>query len=112
MLKHNLLRKDFSSLAELMKVANAFVVSDSAIREPIQLSVDGGVRTQGVAQAAEVGNQGLSRRVRRENNQNNNNQQNSGKRKDEQPDAQYGSRSVVVVRDQEEQGAAGGGRKM
>ena len=40
MLTHMLLRKDFSSLAELMKVANVFVLSDSAMR-PIQLGVGG-----------------------------------------------------------------------
>src|SRR4051812_42589980 len=113
MLKDKLLRKDFSSLAELMKAANAFAVSDSAIREPIQLSIGGVVQTQGAAQAAEAGNQGLSWRERRENNRNNNNnQQNSGKRKDEHPDAQYGSRQVAFVQDQEEQGAVGARRKM
>src|SRR4051812_31493663 len=113
MLKHKLLRKEFSSLAELMKVANAFAVTDSAMREPIQLGVSGVVQTQGAAQAAEAGNQGLNRRERRENNwNNNNNQQNSGKRKDEHPDAQYGSRQVAFVQDQEEQGAVGARRKM
>src|SRR3954468_16635349 len=89
MLKHKLLRKDFSSLAELIKVANAFAVSDSEMREPIQLDVGGVVQTQGAAQAVETGNQGLSRRERRDinRNNNNNNPQNSGKRKDEKPDA-------------------------
>src|SRR3954466_1381540 len=32
MLKHKLVRKDFTSLAELMKVANSFAMSDSAMR--------------------------------------------------------------------------------
>src|ERR1041385_7350355 len=82
MLKHKLLRKDFSSLAELMKVANAFAVSNSAMCEPIQLGVGGVVQTQGVAQAAETANQGLSRRERRDINRNNNhNQQKSERRK-------------------------------
>src|SRR3954469_14012316 len=61
MLKHKLLRKYFSSLAELMKVANAFVVSDSAIR-PIHLVVGGVIQKQGVAQSTEAENQGLNRR--------------------------------------------------
>ena len=85
MLKHKLLRKDFTSLAELMKVANSFVVSDSAMR-PIQLGVGGVIQSPGAPQS-DTGNQGLSRKERRENNRNNsNNQQNNGKRKDEQPD--------------------------
>src|SRR4051812_8574507 len=108
MLKHKLLRKDFTSLAELMKVANQFVVSDSAMR-PIQLGVGGVIKTPGAPQS-ETGNQGLSRKERRENNRNNksNNQQNTGKRKDEQPDAQYGSRQVTAVQNEEDPGAAGG----
>ena len=70
-----------------MKCANAFAVSDSAMR-PIHLGVDGVIQTQGAAQATEEGNQGLSRREHRENNRNNsNNRQNNEKRKDEQPDA-------------------------
>src|SRR3954468_10424706 len=47
MLKHKLLRKDFTSLAELMKVANQFAISDSAMR-PIQLGVGGVVKTPGL----------------------------------------------------------------
>ena len=60
MLKHKLLRKDFTSLADLMKVSNAFAVSDSAMR-PIQLGVGGVIQKQGAVQAAEAGNQWLSR---------------------------------------------------
>src|SRR3954465_9244827 len=77
MLRHKLLRKYFTSLAELMKVANSFAVSDSAMR-PIQLGVGGVIRSPGAPQS-EAGNQGLSRRERRENNHsnNNNNQQNN-----------------------------------
>jgi hypothetical protein len=113
MLKHKLLRKDFTSLAELMKVANQFAVSDSAMR-PIQLGVGGVIKSPGAPQS-EAGNQGLSRKERRENNRNNNinnSQQNNGKRKDEQPDAQYGSRQVAAVQSEEDPGAAGGSRKM
>src|SRR3954465_7233083 len=113
MLKHKLLRKDFTSLAELMKVANQFAVSDSAMR-PIQLRVGGVIKTLGAPQS-KAGNQGLSRKERRENNQNNNisnSQQNNGKRKDEQPDAQYGSRQVVAVQNEEDPGDAGGSQKM
>src|SRR3954468_403353 len=111
MLKHNLLRKDFTSLAELMKVANQFAVSDSAMC-PIQLGVGGVIKTPGAPQS-EAGNQGLSRKERRENNCNNNsNQQSTGKRKDEQPDAQYGNRQVAAVQNEEDPGAAGGSRKM
>src|SRR3954467_75236 len=109
MLKHKLLRKDFTSLAELMKVANQFAVSDSAMRL-IQLGVGGVIKTPGAPQS-EVGNQGLSRKERRENNRNNN-QQSSGKRKDDQPDTQYGSRQVAAVQDEPDPGAAGGSRKM
>src|SRR3954471_4358235 len=113
MLKHKLLRKDFTSLAELMKVANAFAVSDSAMH-PIQLGVGGVIQSPGAAQAVETGNQGLSRKERRENNRskNNNSQQNNGKSKDEQPDTQYDSRQVVAVQNEEDPGAAGGSRKM
>src|SRR3954465_3429555 len=101
MLKHKLLRKDFTSLAELMKVANQFAVSDSAMR-PIQLEVGGVIKTSG-AQQSEAGNQGLSRKERRENNRsNNNNQQSTGKRKDDQPDAQYGSRQGAAVHNEED----------
>ena len=111
MLKHKLLRKDFTSLAELMKVANSFAVSDSAMR-PIQLGVGGVIQTPGAPQS-EAGNQGLSRKERRENNHNNNNnQQNNGKRKDEQPNTQYGSRQVAAVQNEEDPGAVGGSRKM
>src|ERR1043165_2031945 len=85
MLKHKLLRKDFTSLAEVMKVANSFAVSDSAMR-PIQLGVGGFIRSPGAPQS-DVGNQGLSQKERRENNRNDN-QQSTGKRKDDQPDAQ------------------------
>src|SRR3954463_10847753 len=66
MLKHKLLRKDFTSLAELMKVANAFAVSDSAMRS-IQLGVGDVIQPPGAAQAVETGNQGLSRKERRKN---------------------------------------------
>src|SRR3954466_4229106 len=114
MLKHKLLRKDFTSPAELMKVANQFAVSDSAMR-PIQLVVGGIIKTLGAPQT-EADNQGLSRKERRENNRNknnnNNSQQNNGKRKDEQPDAQYGSRQVAAVQNEEDPGDAGGSRKM
>src|SRR3954447_26409118 len=112
MLKHKLLRKDFTSLAELMKVANSFALSDSAMR-PIQLGVGGVIKAPGAPQS-EAGYQGLSRKERRENNRNNNNnnKQNNGKRKDEQPDAQYGSRQVAAVQNEEDPGAAGGSRKM
>src|SRR3954467_12508782 len=113
MLKHKLLRKDFTSLAELMKVANQFAVSDSAMR-PIQLGVGGLIKSPGAPQS-EAGNQGLSRKERRENSRNNNvdnSQRNKGKRKDEQPDAQYGSRKVAAVQSEEDPGAAGGSRKM
>src|SRR4051812_39128624 len=114
MLKHKLLLKDFTSLAELMKCANAFAVSDSAMC-PIQLGVGGVIQTQGVALTTKTGNQRLSQQERRENNRNNNNnnnQQNNVKRNDERPDAQYGSRQVAAVQDEEEQGAAGGSRKV
>src|SRR4051812_23976397 len=104
MLKHKLLREDFTSLAELMKVANQFAVSDSAMC-PIQLGVGGIIKAPGAPQS-EAGNQGLSRKERRENNRNNNSQQNNGKRKDEQPDAQYGSRQVAAVQNEEDPGAA------
>src|ERR1044072_5602143 len=111
MLKHKLLRKDFTSLAELMKVANSFAVSDSAMR-PIQLGVGGVIQSPGAPQS-DTGNQGLSRKERRENNRNNNNnQQNKGKRKDEQADTEYGSRQVAAVQSEEDPGAAGGSRKM
>src|ERR1043165_3637337 len=113
MLKHKLLRKDFASLAEIMKVANKFAVSDSVMR-PIQLGVGGVIKSPGAPQS-EAGNQGLSRKERRENNRNNNinnSQQNNGKRKDEQPDAQYGSRQVAAIHSEEDPGAAGGSRKM
>src|SRR3954468_12142523 len=112
MLKHKLLRKDFTSLAELMKVANQFAVSDSAMR-PIQLGVGGVLKSPGAPQS-KAGNQGLSRKERKENNRNNNinnNQQNNSKRKDEQPDTQYGSRQVAAVQNEEDPGAAGGSRK-
>src|SRR3954462_8379582 len=106
MLKHKLLRKDFTSLAELMKVANKFDVSDSVMR-PIQLRVGGVIKTPGAPQS-EAGNQGLSRRERRENNRNNinniNSQQNNGKRKDEQPDALYGSRQMAAIQNKEDPG--------
>src|SRR4051812_8959255 len=113
MLKHKLLRKDFTSLAELMKVANQFAVSDSAMR-PIQLGVGGVIKSPGTPQS-DAGNQGLSRKERRENNRNkyiNSNQQNNGKRKDEQSDAQYGSRQVSAVQNEEDPGAVGGSWKM
>src|SRR4051812_3570770 len=90
MLKHKLLRKDFTSLAELMKVANSFAMSDFAMC-PIHLGVGGVIKSPGAPQS-DTGNQGPSWKERRENNRTNNNQQNSGKRKDEQPDTQYGSR--------------------
>ena len=110
MLKHKLLRKNFTSLAEVMRVANSFAVSDSAMR-PIQLGVGGVIQSPGDPQS-DTGNQGLSRKERRENNRNNsNNQQNNGKRKDEQPDTQYGSRQVAAVQNEEDPGAAGGSRR-
>src|ERR1043165_4787981 len=112
MLKHKLLRKDFTSLAELMKVANQFAVSDSAMR-PIQLGVGGVFKSPGAPQS-EAGNHGLSRKERREISRNNStdiNQQNKGKRKDEQPDTQYGSRQVAAVQNEEDPGAAGGSRR-
>src|ERR1041384_3374258 len=111
MLKHKLLREDFTSLAELMKVANSFVVSDSAMR-PIQLKVGGVIQSPGAPQL-DAGNQGLSRMEGRENNRNNNNnQQSNGKRKDEKLDTQYGSRQVAAVQNEEDPGAGGGSRKM
>src|SRR4051812_36210072 len=76
MLKHKLLRKDFTSLAKLMKIANSFAASDSAMR-PIHLGTGGVIQDQGAAQSADAGNQGLSRREHRENNRNNNSQQNN-----------------------------------
>src|SRR4051812_46411160 len=104
MLKHKLLRKDFMSLAELMKVANSFAMSDFAMR-PIQLGVGGVIKSPRAPQS-DTGNQSLSRKERRENNRNNsNNQQNSGKRKDEQPDVQYGSRQVAPVQNEEDPAA-------
>ena len=96
MVKHKLLHKEITSLAD------SFAVSDSAMR-PIRLSTGGVIQEQGAAQSADAGHQGLSRRERRENNHNNsnnnqqNNQYNHGKRKDEQPDTHYGSRQVAVV---------------
>jgi hypothetical protein len=115
MLKHKLLRKDFTSLAELMKVANAFAMSDSAMR-PIQLGVGGVIQSPGAPQS-DTGSQGLSRKERRENNRNNNNNSNNnnqqnGKRKGEQPDTQYGSRQVAAVQNEEDPAAAGSSRKM
>src|SRR4051812_21175 len=105
MLKHKLLRKYFTSLAELMKVANQFAVYDSAMR-PIQLRVGGVIKTSGAPQS-EAGNQGLSWNERRENKRsNNNNQESTGKRKDDQPDAQYGSRQVAAMQNEEDLGAA------
>src|ERR1043165_99165 len=97
MLKHKLLRKDFTLLAQLMKGANPLVVSDSAMR-PIQLVVGGVIQSPGAPQS-DTGNQDLSRKERRDNNRNNSNnhQNNNVKRKDEQPDAQYGSRQVAAV---------------
>ena len=95
MLKHKLLRKEVKSLAKLMKIANSFAVSDSAMR-PIRVSANGVIQEQSAEhQSAEVGGSRLSRRERREHNRNNNinnNQDNHGKRKDEQLDAQYGNR--------------------
>ena len=73
MLKHKLLRKDFTSLAELMKVVNSFAVSDSAMH-PIHLGVGGVIQSPGAPQS-DAGNQGLSRKERRENNRNNSNNQ-------------------------------------
>src|SRR4051812_16156023 len=104
MLKHKLLRKDFTSLAELMKVANQLAVFDYAMR-PIQLGVGGVIKSPGAPQS-EASNQGLGRKERRENNRNNNNNNNSqlnnGKRKDEQQDTQYGSRQVAAVQNEED----------
>src|SRR4051812_24734538 len=45
MLKHKMLRKNIKSLAELMKIANSFAVSDSAMR-PIRLGASGVVQEQ------------------------------------------------------------------
>ena len=45
MLKHKLLRKEIKSLAELMKIANSFIVFDSAMR-PIQMGASGVVKEQ------------------------------------------------------------------
>ena len=70
MLKHKLLRKNFTSLAAVMRVANEFAVSDSAMR-PIQLGAGGVIQSPGAPQS-DTGNQGLSRKERRENNRNNN----------------------------------------
>src|SRR3954468_5407651 len=75
MLKHKLLRKDFTSLAELLKVANSFAVSEY-VMHPTQLGVGGVIQTLGAPQS-EAGNQGLRRRERRENNRNKNNLQNN-----------------------------------
>ena len=49
MLKHKLLRKEVQTLAELMKIANAFAVSDSAMR-PIRLSANGLIQEQPAGQ--------------------------------------------------------------
>ena len=92
MLKHKPLRKEVQTLAELMKIANAFAISDSAMR-PIRLSANGLIQEQSAGQqSTETGGFGLSRRERCENNRNNNNTNNINKRKDGQPDAQYGNR--------------------
>src|SRR4051812_2555807 len=88
---------------------NEFAVSDSAMR-PIQLRAGGVIRSPGAPQS-DTGNQGLSRKERRENRNNSSNQQSGGKRKDEQPDAQYGSRQVAAVQNEEASGAAGGSRR-
>ena len=45
MLKHKLLRKEVQTLAELMKIANAFAIYDSVMR-PIRLSANGLVQEQ------------------------------------------------------------------
>jgi len=116
MVKHKLLRKEVQTLDQLMKIANAFAVSDSAMG-PIQLSVNGLVQQQSAQQhSAEAGGVGPSRRERRENNRKNNNNpnpnpsnfNNNNKRKDEQPDAQYGNRQVATVQNQQAPGAAEG----
>ena len=49
MLKHKLLRKEVQTLVELMKIANAFAISDTAMR-PIRLSANGLVQEQPVGQ--------------------------------------------------------------
>src|SRR4051812_44389910 len=108
-LKHKLLRKNFTSQAAVTRVANEFAVSDSTMR-PIQLEAGGVIRSPGAPQS-DTGNQGLSRKERRENRNNSGNQQSGGKRKDEQPDAQYGSRQVAAVQNEEASGAAGGSRR-
>src|SRR3954470_9356508 len=109
MLKHKLLRKNFTSLAAVMKVANECAVSDSAMR-PIQLGAGGVIRSPGAPQS-DTGNQGLSQKERRENRNNSGNQQSGGKRKDEQQDTQYDSRQVAAVQNEENPGAAGGSRR-
>src|SRR4051812_48266056 len=109
MLKHKLLCKNFTSLAAVMRVANEFAVSNSAMR-PIQLGAGGVIRSPGAPQS-DTGNQGLSRKERRENRNNSGNQQSGGKRKDEQQDTQYGSRQVAAMQNEENPGAAGGSRR-
>ena len=91
MLKHKLLCKEVQTLAELMKIANAFAISDTAMR-PIRLSANGLIQEQSAApQSAQASGSGPNRQERRNNNNNNNNN-NGKKRKDGQPDAQYGNR--------------------
>ena len=85
-------------LAELMKIANAFAISDTAMR-PIRLSANGLIQEQPAArQSAQAGGSGSNQHERKNNNNNN------GKRKDGQPDAQYGNRQVAAVQGQEAPG--------
>ena len=58
MLKHKLLRKEVQTLAELMRIANAFTISDTAMR-PIRLSANGLIQDQSAArQSAQAGGSG------------------------------------------------------
>ena len=86
-LKHKLLRKEVQTLAELMKIANAFAISDTAMR-PIRLSANGLIQEQAAApQSAQAGGSGSDRHEKpdksKNKNRNNNNNNHSGKRKDD-----------------------------
>ena len=96
MIKHKLLRKEVQTLAVLMKIANAFAISDTAMR-PIRLSANGLIQEQAAApQSAPAGGSGSNRHEKHDKSKNKNNSNNndtqSNKRKDDQPDAQYGNR--------------------
>ena len=65
MLKHKLLRKEIKSLADLMKIANSFAASDSAMR-PILLSANGLIQGQSSGQQQQLAEAGPNRRERRE----------------------------------------------